>query len=340
MVDVKSKRCEHPGCDKNTPCYDNEGGKGRFCKSHAEPGMVDVKNKRCEHPDCDTRPSYDKEGGKGRFCKKHAEPGMVDVKHKRCEHHGCETRSSYGHPGHPPTVCAQHRKPGMLRRSNARCKHPKCKEPAIYGKDLEPRRCETHKLADDQNLVEQECKSCNLPMVLDTTGLCENCNPTAFQSAALAKQREVMTFLDNQGFPTPTSTDRIVENGMCGKERPDRVYELSDRVVILEVDEHQHRDRPCECEQTRMVNVSQSFGGLPTIWIRYNPDEYKPFREGTQQKSKQERLNTLKKVLKHLLKEKEPLKAYVQVTHLYFNGWKDSHAGTLEVLLHWDSPHS
>lgn len=228
----------------------------------------------------------------------------------------------------------------MLRRPTARCKEPKCKEPALYGKDLEPRRCETHKLEDDQNLVERECTSCHLPMVLNKDNLCECCDPTAFARAALAKQRTVMAHLDTHGFPG-TSTDRMVEGGACGKERPDRVFELADRVFILEVDEHQHKDRPCECEQTRMVNVSQSFGGLPTFWIRFNPDEYKPARTGTQQKPLQHRLNVLVKVLKHLHENKESPTAFTQVLHLYFDGWKEAGGADMwETLVSWDITHA
>jgi hypothetical protein len=43
-------------------------------------------------------------------------------------------------------------------------------------------------------------------------------------------------------------------------------------VVILEVDEEQHLGRPCECEQTRMINVSQNLAAPRTLWIRYNPE--------------------------------------------------------------------
>ena len=37
-------------------------------------------------------------------------------------------------------------------------------------------------------------------------------------------------------------------------------WDRADRVVMLEIDEGQHKYRPCECEQTRMMNVSQAIG--------------------------------------------------------------------------------
>lgn len=40
------------------------------------------------------------------------------------------------------------------------------------------------------------------------------------------------------------------------RERPDVLWDRGDRIVILEVDEDQNRERPCECEQTRICQIS------------------------------------------------------------------------------------
>jgi hypothetical protein len=63
----------------------------------------------------------------------------------------------------------------------------------------------------------------------------------------------------------------------CGdNERPDRLWDSHPtRVVILEVDEHQHRERDCGCEQVRMINIAGSLGAPQTIYVRYNPDSFK-----------------------------------------------------------------
>lgn len=63
-----------------------------------------------------------------------------------------------------------------------------------------------------------------------------------------------------------------------GRERPDFVWDCKTHMVILEVDEYQHSSRNCECEQTRMANITSSFG-MPCLWIRYNPDEYKGMKQ-------------------------------------------------------------
>lgn len=42
MVDVKSPRCETPGCKKQ-PCCGHLGAKARFCSEHKQDGMVNLK---------------------------------------------------------------------------------------------------------------------------------------------------------------------------------------------------------------------------------------------------------------------------------------------------------
>ena len=58
-------------------------------------------------------------------------------------------------------------------------------------------------------------------------------------------------------------------------KRPDFVFDLGDRIIVLEVDENQHSSYLCECEQKRMIQIHQDYGGLDVCFIRYNPDRYK-----------------------------------------------------------------
>jgi hypothetical protein len=323
MVDVKSKRCEAAGCDKR-PTFDAPGGKGRFCAAHAAAGMVDVKSKRCEAAGCDKlSPTFDAPGGKGRFCVAHAAAGMVDVKHKRCEAAGCDTRTYYGRPGHPPTHCAAHRQPGMIRRPNARCSS--CRELAIYGSatDYIPTHCETHRATDAINLVERPCVLCGMTMVLDTDDRCEYCHPERFATARLAKQTALMDYLNlRKDLPVPLSTDKIVDGGACGKERPDRIYDLGDKILIAECDERQHMDRPCECEQTRMVNIGQSFGGIPVYFLRWNPDAYSPASSRKSPESLEKRNKLLGDLIRDIHRGRHvPPPALVAAIYLYYDDW-------------------
>ena len=270
MVDVKSRLCEVDKCDKQSH-FDVVGGKGRFCKIHKELGMVDVKNVKCEKDGCNKHPLYNIKGKKGRFCLTHKTADMINVTHPTCVIDNCNTRPSYGLPGHSPTCCSTHRQPGMILKPTARCSD--CKESALWGINWTPRHCELHKTSDDENLVERPCASCNLPFILDKDNKCEYCNPASFTITRLAKQNALMEYLDSRNLKGDL-TDKTIDSGICGKERPDRIYDLGDKILVLECDENQHQERACLCEQTRMINIGQSFGGVPVYFLRWNPDNY------------------------------------------------------------------
>jgi hypothetical protein len=318
MVNIKNKRCTSQGCNLY-PVFDLLGGTGCFCKAHSTIEMIDVKSKRCATQGCNSQPAFDLPGGKGSFCKTHKTSDMIDVKHKRCVSQDCHTRAYYGRPGHLVTHCHPHRLPGMIRRPNGKCTG--CKQPALYGTHFIPRHCEVHREEEDQNLVEQECVSCHLVMVLGEDQRCEYCHPETFQTARLAKQNALMAYLDHRDLKG-TSTDTIVNQGDCGKERPDRVYELPDRVIILECDEHQHRDRACVCEQTRMVNISQGYGGTPVSFIRWNPDDYSHAQEKKLPESITKRYKLVGDLIRDMIQGRTLLPAtLLSAIYLYYDEW-------------------
>lgn len=314
MVDVKHKPCENLACDKRAN-FGVAGTKTvKYCFKHKDPGMINIFGLKCAEAGCPLWPTYNLPNLKPKYCGTHKTddmvavgnsnlncivchetranfntPGekrplycktcatstMVDVKHNMCKDPGCtgSVRASYGLPGKPPTHCATHRKTGMLNSPNAKCQN--CKEQAIYGDTaLKPVRCETHKALGDLNLVERPCISCGLLYVLDANNRCETCDPTNFQRAHLAKQKALMDYLDTHGHPG-TQTDIMIDGGACGRERPDRLFDYGDKIVIVECDENQHKDRSTECERTRMFNIGQALGGIPVYFIRWNPDGYK-----------------------------------------------------------------
>jgi hypothetical protein len=259
---------------------------------------------------------------------------MIDVKHVLCEKEDCLTRVLYGKPGCKPMYCAKHRLPGMIRRPNAKCKQ--CKELAIWGKNWVPIHCETHKLPDDKNLVENPCVSCGLLYVLDDDNRCENCNPESFATARLAKQNALMSYLDVRKL-TGNTTDITIDNGICGKERPDRVYDFGDKIVILECDEHQHRDRQCLCEQTRMVNIGQSFGGVPVYFIRWNPDDYSPENNRKNPEEISKRYKLVGDLIRDIQSNKRQLpNALVSAIYMYYDGWNSLSDSTWQVLTFYE----
>jgi hypothetical protein len=218
----------------------------------------------------------------------------------------------------------------MLTLPRARCLV--CRKPAFYGVNYIPRRCETHKAETDQNLIERECVSCNLIMVLDKDDKCEFCVPHTFETNRLAKQNALMAYLDFYGL-TGESTDTIVDNGVCGRERPDRWFDFGDKIVVLECDEHQHKDRQCSCEQTRMVNISQAYGGLPVYFIRWNPDPYAPSVDTKKQEAIEKRHKIVCSYIRDIERSKIALpRALLSVLYMFHDGWHSLNDAEWEVI--------
>jgi hypothetical protein len=76
-----------------------------------------------------------------------------------------------------------------------------------------------------------------------------------------------------------TSHDKQVTPGLdpllYGSNRPDWLWKMKDRWVFLECDEHAHGTKAYSCERRRELELCNSAGGLPVIFIRFNPDAFK-----------------------------------------------------------------
>ena len=371
MVNVKSTICEYTGCDKPSPAYDFPGQPktGRFCAVHKEKGMIDLRNPRCycgklatfgikgairecckehkgagmvdvSHPscaeeNCEIRPNYNMPGNKsGLYCRKHMKLGMTDMSASKCYEEGCDTRALYGIPGNKRSHCFTHRKLGMIKRPNSKCSD--CENMAVWGTNWIPTHCEMHKLATEVNLVEKPCGGCGLLYILDKDGNCESCNPAAFATVRLAKQNALMSYLDTRGLAL--STDKTVDGGICGKERPDRIYEFHDKIVIVECDEEQHKDRICLCEQTRMVNIGQSFGGMPVYFIRFNPDDYIASNSRKIPEDIKKRYKLLGDLLGDIAENRAVLPtALVSALYMYYDDWSSLSEEPWRVLMTYES---
>ena len=75
-------------------------------------------------------------------------------------------------------------------------------------------------------------------------------------------------------FPDLTIiTDKINQDG-CSKKRPDLLIDLGYQLIIVEVDEKQHKNYDYICDNKRIMQISQDNGHRPIIFIRFNPDSY------------------------------------------------------------------
>jgi len=131
-----------------------------------------------------------------------------------------------------------------------------------------------------------------------------------------------MAYLDRHDLPGD-ATDRMIDGGDCGRERPDRLFDWGHLFGIVENDEHQHFHLTRECENERMFNICQSLGGTPVLFVRFNPDKYKT--DLPDQESLPRRYDLLCEVLLAARDRPESLNipdgALCSVIYLFFDGW-------------------
>ena len=313
-VNVKNKTCL--SCDKR-PAYGVRGTKvALYCVEHKEIDHVDVKSKTCL--ECEKQPGYGIKGTKvALYCVDHKEIDHVDVKHKLCEYTNCSTRAHFGPLFKLKIHCAKHKTNNEFSKNNPNCEFEKCKLQPCYTNENNnyPLRCENHKNEDDKNIVERNCSSCNLICMLTNDNLCNDCNEYITRQPHKRKEIIIKNVLDANKLEYDTY-DKIPTEA-CNKYRPDFVFDRGTYVIILEVDENQHQSYACECEQARMINLFQDFGGLPVVFVRFNPDGYTDNNGKRHQytKSRETRLlKTLTSLILHQPKE------FLSVIYLYYNG--------------------
>lgn len=240
-------------CNKG-PCYGYPGNPALRCKEHAIHGMKNVKNKKCEQ--CDKQPTFGYPEKVALRCKDHILEGMVDVKIKKCEKNGCTIQCKYGFPGQSPQRCGKHALDGMQNLRHKRCQRG-------CGKFAQGK---TNFCADHGGGA--KCASCKQICVASEGMWCYNCRT----GTERLKQRELMVkeFLNENSLGSYSYHDETLPCSPS-RRRPDFVWVLKDRIVILEVDEDAHRFYNRECEVSRVTELMEQTGGLPLVLIRFNP---------------------------------------------------------------------
>jgi len=317
LIDVTNKRCEHPGC-KTCATFGEEGTTVRtHCSTHGKSiGLVNVMSKRCEHDGCKTIATFGKEGTKVRtHCSTHGKDlGLVDVSHERCNHAECKEFATYGEEGSTVrTHCPTHGKSiGLVDVSNKKCEHLGCITQAKYGiVKNRPTHCVDHKDAKMSNVINNKCKSCTLTQVRRKGDYCAVCDEFEKNDGASrltrSKERAVIHALLENDIPNVDYV-RVYDvqynksiGKACGGYRPDILIDCGNFMIIIEVDEFQHRPRYVtnitreidddgierlakrarvvsnyegSCEMTRMINIRFA-AGVPCYVIRFNPDAFK-----------------------------------------------------------------
>jgi hypothetical protein len=175
----------------------------------------------------------------------------------------------------------------MIDIMNKPCKSDGCKTRPNYNTEGEARGlyCSAHKLQGMVDVINRTCKTylCSTLVQKKYDGYCRFCYMNLFPDKPVSrnyktKEQSVVEFMKTTFPELSWVADKIIQNA-CSKRRPDLLLDLGYQVIIVEVDENQHADYDCSCENKRIMELSQDVGHRPIVFIRFNPDEYE--KDGT-----------------------------------------------------------
>ncbi len=284
MVNVTGKRCEMDGCRYHAQFNFDGEQRGKFCSQHKTDGMVDIKHRRCEAEGCSNQPSYKFETDSScRFCATHKLEGMTNGKHSFCVVEGCKIFAGYNEVGQKtPLYCGTHKKDGMIDLKHPLCIEDGCDKRPVFnhkGSNI-PIYCMNHKKDGMMNVVSPLCKSdwCDNYASRNYEKYCIHCYIQLFPDKPTArnyktKEKAVVDFVMSHFGNFTWISDKRVSDG-CSRRRPDLLLDMGSHILIVEVDENQHTDYDCSCENKRLMEISRDIEHRPLIFIRFNPDRY------------------------------------------------------------------
>jgi hypothetical protein len=345
MTDITKERCQFLDCDVIPAFNFSHEKKPKFCVKHKDIDMVDLMSARCIEPQCNKNPCYNYETeSKYIYCSTHKKDNMIDIKHQKCIHEGCKVRPSFNFGDKIKALyCGKHKLDGMIDIANRRCHVSGCLVRPNYNYDNEVTGiyCTSHKLDGMVDVINNRCLT---PLCFTQPrhdGYCMRCFMYTFPDKPITrnyktKEFSVVDYITKEFPEYVWITDKIIQDG-CSKKRPDLLLDLGYQVIIVEIDENQHKTYECSCDNKRIMELSQDVGHRPIVFIRFNPDDYIS-KEGQKvkscwstngnginivsQKCKNEwetRLENLKKQIEYWTTPENKTDKTVEVVQLYYD---------------------
>ena len=317
MTSTTGYRCNIENC-KLAASYGYNGKAPERCFKHRLDGMDSLLRKGCKELNCPRRAVFGRTDGKPEYCMDHKRGNMRAVISGICTEPGCDTTSSFGLPDTRATHCKAHASVEMVYKAVYTCQHPGCTGRAFYGTPDMPRSmCHQNKTADMTNPDPKKCAApgCDLSIAPMYTH-CAN-HDLENKRYTRVRENQVASFLREVDLCWTTWDKQLLEGSQCStRARPDFLYECGSHAVVLEVDELQHARAGYLCEEKRMLDIYNSLGGIPTVFLRFNPDGYKI---GTTHlnTAMPERLAALEKCMRKLLSK--PPVCYISIVRMYYD---------------------
>jgi len=274
--------CKVPNCKTKYGSYNFPDEKtGKYCMDHALEGMINVTLKLCKYPNCTTSAIYGRFKGNKIRCGEHKEADMYDVHHTQCKFDGCLLVAYFNEEGvSGAKYCKLHSTPEMRNTDKRICKHEGCKIHAVFSDpDVKSRDfCAAHKPQVYTDICSRRCKHCKDTQVYchANDGYCFKCynelhpnnpNPRQHKVRENAVVENVKTY-----YPNVIVDEKVA--GGTSQKRPDMLIDLPTHVIIIEVDEDQHRRYEKGSDESRIKILQEDIKKL-VVMIRFNPDFYK-----------------------------------------------------------------
>lgn len=306
MFNLRIKYCIHEGCLTSASYnYVNETTK-LFCHEHMLPNMENKNSNKKSCIECGGYAKYGELNGKPVRCKEHRKENDINIITigRICKYEGCNKIASFNFIDKPGVVfCSSHKDPQMICKQFAKkCQEDKCKELATFGiKDKYVQFCQKHAkiemidlikenrcsilhcgkdyafikddikycsfhnpISKDMVIIKRLCKYCDIEEESDY--ICNECSKIRNK-----KEDAIVKYLQRT-IDTPFIHDSDKMLNGCSRRRPDVYFELKMHVVIVEIDENQHKLYENICECARINEIVNGVGGLPITFIRFNPD--------------------------------------------------------------------
>ena len=201
------------------------------------------------------------------------------------------------------------------------------------------------------NKLKHRCKSCEGRSLCksefcETTGnkkydgYCVHCYIHLFPDKKLSnnyrsKELCVVDFVKEKFPGLDWICNKKVYDG-CSKRKPDMFLDLGYQVIVVEIDENQHKAYDCSCENMRLMEISQDINHRPLIFIRFNPDTYYQGEKMIEscwvinkkgictvkhkkKKEWEERLDSLTEMIEYWLNEENQSEKTVEVIQLFYD---------------------
>ena len=310
-IDVVHEKCQ---CGKSQPYFgETAGDRPTRCASCKLDGWIDVRNPKCQ---CGkSKPSFGAEAGdRPTRCSKCKLPGWIDVINKKC--HCGKSQPSFGaQAGDTPTRCSKCKFDGWIDVRNPKCQCGKSKPSFGAEAGDRPTRCASCQLPGWTNVVDKRCLTEGCDTVVHDNDYCAGCDPEPGRRRKV-RERRVFEALCADGL-VPTTYDKAMDDTSCGRSRPDFFYDLPDRAILVECDEDQHSNYTPGCELRRMLDLHAASGGLPTIFVRFNPDHFE--LDVTRKIDRKTRHKSLCSEIRRAMHMPAPPPGTLSVTYMYFD---------------------